>query len=163
MPTTVVNAKTDDFDVYIGRANNRARNPACRKTSKFHNPFKHPGDGTREECIAKYEEHLRRSIEMDVTGHFKHELLRLRGQRLGCWCKPEACHGDVILKVIEELTTKPPEIHEVRDALQQFSHAIGHLRGHCDPKTKAEMIAMLEAGPGRILERISLASPAEFF
>ena len=31
------------------------------------------------------------------------ELKRLKGKKLGCWCKPERCHGDVIVKLIEEL------------------------------------------------------------
>jgi hypothetical protein len=26
----------------------------------------------------------------------------LRGKVLGCWCKPENCHGDVILKLLKE-------------------------------------------------------------
>jgi hypothetical protein len=24
-----------------------------------------------------------------------------RGKVLGCWCKPEACHGDVLIELIE--------------------------------------------------------------
>jgi hypothetical protein len=24
---------------------------------------------------------------------------------LGCWCKPNACHGDVILEVLRELVS----------------------------------------------------------
>jgi hypothetical protein len=25
------------------------------------------------------------------------------GKNLGCWCKPEKCHGDILIKIIEEL------------------------------------------------------------
>jgi hypothetical protein len=25
----------------------------------------------------------------------------LKGKRLGCWCKPDACHGDVLIELVE--------------------------------------------------------------
>lgn len=28
------------------------------------------------------------------------ELLLLKGKTLGCWCKPEACHGDVLVELV---------------------------------------------------------------
>jgi len=30
------------------------------------------------------------------------ELEKLRGKILGCWCKPKACHGDVIIELLDE-------------------------------------------------------------
>ncbi len=32
----------------------------------------------------------------------KEELMKLKGKNLGCWCKPEGCHGDVLIKILEE-------------------------------------------------------------
>jgi hypothetical protein len=29
-------------------------------------------------------------------------LKELEGKALGCWCKPKSCHGDVLIKLIEE-------------------------------------------------------------
>ena len=29
-------------------------------------------------------------------------LPELQGKTLGCWCKPKACHGDVLVRLIEE-------------------------------------------------------------
>lgn len=29
------------------------------------------------------------------------ELLSMRGKSLGCWCHPEACHGDVLVELME--------------------------------------------------------------
>ena len=27
-------------------------------------------------------------------------LSELRGKRLGCWCKPERCHGNVLIELL---------------------------------------------------------------
>jgi hypothetical protein len=78
---------TSDRHVYIGRG------------SKWGNEFSHLETSaaktkvaTREEAIVKYRE------------HFPPELLaqldELEGKRLGCWCKPKACHGDVLVELI---------------------------------------------------------------
>jgi hypothetical protein len=55
-------------------------------------------DGTRAEVIEKYERHLYDSgLINDV-----HEL---RGKDLVCWCAPEPCHGDLLLKLANEDNT----------------------------------------------------------
>ena len=33
----------------------------------------------------------------------KNELKAMKGKNLGCWCKPEACHGDILLDIINKL------------------------------------------------------------
>ena len=84
---TVVNKYKEDYDVYIGRG------------SKWGNPFVIGKDGTREEVIEKYRLWLWEQIK---GGHIlKEDLLRLDNQRLGCFCKPQACHGDVIARAVE--------------------------------------------------------------
>ena len=93
----IVNVKNDSYDVYIGR-NPKYGDP------KWGNPYSHK-DGTaakykvttREEAIEKYEEYLRGS------GELMNSLMELDGQILGCHCKPMACHGDVLLKVLNEI------------------------------------------------------------
>jgi hypothetical protein len=88
MKPRVVHCKREKFDIYIGRG------------SKWGNPFSHK-EGTlaehvvesREEAIAKYEEYLLSNQELVDA------LPELRGKVLGCWCKPKACHGDVLLKL----------------------------------------------------------------
>jgi hypothetical protein len=74
--------------VYIGRLMPRYGLPG----SKWHNPYKVGRDGTREEVIAKYERHLH------DTGliYAVHEL---RDRDLVCWCAPEPCHGDLLLRL----------------------------------------------------------------
>ena len=32
-------------------------------------------------------------------------LIACKGKTLGCWCKPEKCHGDVLVELIEQYST----------------------------------------------------------
>jgi hypothetical protein len=92
--TTVVNVKDRvPYDVYIGRPNGRWR----LKGSKWANPYVLNRDGTREEVLAKYEAHVRADPALLAA------LPELRGKVLACWCKPLACHGDVLVRLLEEL------------------------------------------------------------
>lgn len=86
MKTVVVNMRHGaKFDVYIGRP------------SKWGNPFKIGKDGTRAEVIAKYLEYVK-------TQPWLLECLgELRGKRLGCFCKPAACHGDVLAALADNM------------------------------------------------------------
>lgn len=94
--TYVVNIRdTPDFgtqenDLYIGRATRRF------KKSKWHNPYKVGVDGTQEECIQKYWDYL---IKIGLPRNVR----ELREKRLGCWCKPLACHGDVLVQLVQIL------------------------------------------------------------
>lgn len=89
MPQTlIVNIKdTQDFDIRIDRS------------SKWGNPFLLPFDSpaTRKHCIERYEEYLRGNAKLLA------DLPELVGKRLGCWCKPQPCHGDVLIKLMLEL------------------------------------------------------------
>jgi hypothetical protein len=71
--------------VYVGRP------------SKFGNPYEIGRDGTREEVIQKYEKWLLCDDSCPVTFA---DLLQLKGKDLVCWCAPEPCHADVLLKYI---------------------------------------------------------------
>ncbi|WP_391560312.1 DUF4326 domain-containing protein [Robertmurraya sp.] len=96
--TTVVNkykVNMDDPDiVYIGRG------------SIWGNPFSFK-QGTkalyksesREESIESYRNYLWDAIKSgDVT---KGMLLELDGKRLACYCAPQTCHGDVLVRAIQ--------------------------------------------------------------
>lgn len=91
--TTVVNKdKGHDFDIYIGRG------------TPWGNPYPvGVGDGkfSREEAINKYRDHFENNILNDPEK--RKNLLLLRGYRLGCHCKPFACHGDIIAGYINSL------------------------------------------------------------
>lgn len=80
--TRVVHCKKEFYDVMIDR------------TTKWGNPYAIGAlYGTRDEVIEKYRKYLYDS------GLIK-DIEELRDKVLGCWCKPLACHGDVL---IEEL------------------------------------------------------------
>lgn len=84
----VVHCKKSPYDVYIGRP------------SKWGNPFAIGKDGTREEVIKKYREWILGQPNLLKA------LPELRGQILGCWCKPQACHGDVLVELVRRLETQ---------------------------------------------------------
>jgi DNA-binding MarR family transcriptional regulator len=62
------------------------------------NPFELPGDGTREQVIANYENHY-----LPYKPSLLDQLHELKGKALGCWCAPEACHGDILKNGADEL------------------------------------------------------------
>jgi len=76
--TTVVHCKPQQFDIYVGRP------------SRWSNPFQIGREGTRDEVIAKYEEWIKTQPRLMAA------LPTLQGKVLGCWCKPQPCHGDVL-------------------------------------------------------------------
>jgi hypothetical protein len=46
--------------------------------------------------------YIRNLIEKDED--IKIALLNLKDKNLGCWCSPEPCHGDVLIKLIKEFS-----------------------------------------------------------
>lgn len=81
--------------VYVGRG----------RGSKFGNPFEMPRDGSREEVIQKYEAWLLHCDENSLIpmGLTFDDLISLSGKDLVCWCAPEACHADVLLKYVPQV------------------------------------------------------------
>lgn len=82
--TRVVHCKKASYDVYIGRP------------SKWGNPFAIGEDGDREEVVAKY----RRWILGQVS--LLRDLGEIEGKTLGCWCKPNLCHGDILAELADK-------------------------------------------------------------
>ena len=87
MKTRVVNCQKESYDVYIGRP------------SKWGNPFIIGKDGNRKEVIRKYREWI--SLQSELLEN----LNELEGKRLGCHCSPQACHGDVLVELLEHIIT----------------------------------------------------------
>lgn len=87
-------------NVYIGRRGivfiDKCRFP--KEDSIWANPFKLGKDGTRDEIIEKYRKYILDKIKND-----KLDISVLKGKNLGCWCKPEGCHGDVLIHLINSL------------------------------------------------------------
>lgn len=84
----VVHCKKEYYDIYIGRG------------SKWGNPFSHKNGTkakhiveTREKAIEEYKKWI---LEQD---DLMQDLWQLKGKILGCYCKPKACHGDILAEL----------------------------------------------------------------
>lgn len=97
--TEVVNIKFEECDVYIGRSSDPIK-------GKWGNPFSHKHNtlagfktDTREEAIEMY----RKWITEGEGKHLLDDLHLLVGKKLGCWCSPLPCHGDILVELINKL------------------------------------------------------------
>jgi hypothetical protein len=104
------------------------------------NPFVIGRDGTREEVIEKFRLYANREPSIRAM------LPSLRGKRLGCVCKPKACHGDVYVEMIEE-----EDRMDVITKLREFQCDVTPCgsRVTCDPvpeKADHDMLVVAPAG-----------------
>jgi uracil-DNA glycosylase len=104
----VVNLQKERYDVRVDRS------------TDWGNPYVIGKDGTREEVIQKYQEWLPRQTKLLKL------LPQLTGARLGCFCHPLPCHGDVIVETWERLVDQgkvepqPWAIEACRERLEEF-------------------------------------------
>lgn len=83
------------FDGYFGNPVRAGRTcPECGRTHEF--------AGSTLDC---YERYLDRRLAEDPE--FRRRVSRLRGKRLGCFCKPALCHGDLLAARADAL---PPRV-----------------------------------------------------
>jgi hypothetical protein len=95
METRIVHCKREKYDVYIGRP------------SKWGNPYSHKPESIASILVESREEAIELYREWITKGEGQNLLLQLnelKGKTLGCWCKPHACHGDVLVELIEKYT-----------------------------------------------------------
>ena len=99
--TKIVNIYKDSYQIYIGRSGRGKDgdygNPirvgiSCHICGKTH------GKG---ETLLCYEVYLKNRLSVDEV--FRESVKNLNGMVLGCFCKPKPCHGDVLIKYIQEL------------------------------------------------------------
>ena len=100
MRAVVVNIHREPFDVYIGRAGRG-------QDGFFGNPFRIGPGISREDAIKRFQRYFAERIAKD--SEFKRRILALKGKRLGCFCKPNACHGDVIASWLNKMEQKEVE------------------------------------------------------
>lgn len=87
--------RLDPNNVYCGRSVSYSHVQA--PASKWANPYP-LSRYTIERSLELYEQHIRATLYQSLD--------ELRGKTLGCWCKPERCHTDVLIKLIEEKSNK---------------------------------------------------------
>lgn len=92
----VINIKkyiANDY-IYIGRP------------SKFGNPYSSKDSDlativdTREISLEKFEEYIDDNSE--IIDDLISEMIVKNVYKLGCWCKPRKCHGDILMKKIND-------------------------------------------------------------
>lgn len=90
--TRVINIKYNKNDLeyeYIGRG------------SYWGNPYSMFENGdNREEVIRKFAYDFNQDIFINKK---KKEVYKLKGKRLGCFCKPSLCHGDILANFLNSL------------------------------------------------------------
>ena len=81
---------------YIGR--DMTHHVAGAEGSKWGNPFKAKKRNKKsvKKCLERYEDYIRRNPDLFNA------VMELEGKELGCWCKPYACHGDILIKLFKE-------------------------------------------------------------
>lgn len=90
METLVVNLRNEPYDIYIGRGQG--------EKGIFGNPFEIGKDGSREEVIRLFRIQFYQRLNFEPG--FLDKVIALEGKRLGCFCKPLACHGDVYVEFL---------------------------------------------------------------
>ena len=106
---TAVNGYKDGFIgdgyIYLGRQNDKLDLDG----SPLANPFKIGVDGDRDEVINKYRKWLFDKIKkkdsqvMGALNVLKLAVLKKKHIKLSCYCKPEPCHVDVVIKAVDWL------------------------------------------------------------
>jgi hypothetical protein len=83
--TEVVNIRLGErCDIFIGRP------------SKWGNPFRAGRDGSLILVLAKYKLYIKRNKILMAA------LPELVGKKLGCFCAPRPCHGDMLVELCAE-------------------------------------------------------------
>ena len=147
-PTTVVNVKTGAaFDVYIGRDHGQHKNEG------WGNPFPLPSNYNdfdeddqkyaRRRSLEQYKDHIRKQPQLMAR------LPELRGKRLGCWCHPEACHGDVLIELVDECLHEPVEKQVISIPVHPL-WAVGYARG--EERQLSKYLDLWRATASRIRE-----------
>lgn len=88
MTTTVVNQYKESYDISI----------MC--PGPWGNPYVIGRDGTREEVIVLFKHSLLSSTGLKWRW-MRNNIHKLKDKRLGCCCKPHACHGDVLAELAD--------------------------------------------------------------
>jgi len=91
MVTRVVNINKESYDVYIGRGS-KWGNPYTSITNR--DTLAKEIVASKEEALSKYREYVLNTSELISS------LDELEGKVLGCFCKPDSCHGDILLELL---------------------------------------------------------------
>ncbi|WP_370795099.1 DUF4326 domain-containing protein [Bacteroides stercorirosoris] len=92
--TKVVNIRKESCDVYIGRAGHG-------QDGYFGNPFRLEATMARGGTLDRYRKYFYHRLSTDEE--FRRRIGELQGKTLGCFCKPNPCHGDIIKEYLDRM------------------------------------------------------------
>jgi len=94
-------------DIVNGNKTDKEIDQWIDRRSKFGNPFKisdfndnMSDEAARELVVDLYSNYFDKRIRHDED--FKKAVDNLKGKTLACHCKPKLCHGDVIIRYLDE-------------------------------------------------------------
>ena len=99
-------------DYYCGRASSLNKASKLFDCSVLGNPFSSPAL-SREESIAKYKDYIHEKYFNNfLINEIIHSLVRKAMEapiRLVCFCKPKACHTDILKEMIDGFVQRRKE------------------------------------------------------
>lgn len=113
--TKVVNIRNEPFDVKICRTKGNTIPPAP-EPGCFGNPFflkDVNDDEERNRVVEKYREYFYNKINTDPE--FYLAVMQLKGKRLGCFCAPKRCHGDVIVEYLNTVDALDKLVNQAQE------------------------------------------------
>ena len=99
--TRVVNIRKEAYDAYIGRAGHGM-------DGYFGNPFRLEPGMARGDTLDRYRKYFYHRLGTDEE--FRKRIEELQGKTLGCFCKPNPCHGDIIKEYLDRMAENEEKI-----------------------------------------------------
>lgn len=93
--TVVANLHQDADRALLAWARSAGRFVRIDRNSEWGNPFEIPADGDRDTVCDSFEIFFPRKFSLH------NRLDELRGKVLGCWCYPNRCHGNYLIKALQ--------------------------------------------------------------
>jgi len=109
-PVVVNTRKGEKCDIVIMRGHRTG-------SGSLANQYQIGPDGDRNEVIRKYAYDFQ--LRWRTEPEFRKSVLDCMGKRLGCCCKPERCHGDIIVLFLKTLNEQGEK--EACDAMLQLA------------------------------------------
>jgi hypothetical protein len=91
--TVVLNMHADGHPNLVTWAKDRGLFIRIDRASEWGNPFELGKDGDREAVVRNYKDHY-----LPHKPSLLKKLPSLKGKALGCWCAPQRCHGNILVK-----------------------------------------------------------------
>jgi hypothetical protein len=89
----VINRYKEKETIYIGRG------------SPLGNPYRLHKGAAKGSTLQAYSQWIKKKV-MALDTDVMTALLAIKdGDKLGCFCKPQVCHGDIIVKIVKWLQT----------------------------------------------------------